>query len=555
MTGEKVDAAGATDAAPRRYRAGTLLLPEHAPAGTTSVATIGDRIVAIGSDDECAAALPTDHEVVELGGATLAPGFVDAHVHPLVMCVFERQLVLGQVRSIADVLDAVADQAAGSPRDRAVIGFQLDDDLLAERRLPTAAELDHAGGGRPVVLIRRDGHHAVGSTSAFVAAGLAAAGSDPAGGRVERDASGQPTGLAREHAVAPLLSLLPDPDFDDLLAGLTSWSQRLLRQGVTSISAICQTTPEGPSGGAGALESVAWSVFVEQLPFDIQTILIAPELQALHDARDTPLHRPDLGRRVDAVKLFLDGTLGGRTACMHHPFSDDHSTSGMATIDESVAQQRVLDAHVEGLQVCLHAIGDRANDQALDLLENAIRRHPGPHRHRVEHASVLTPRAIERFAELGVTAVVQPISLRSEQRWLGSRLGDRLGRVYPFRDLLDAGATVAGSSDAPIEPTDVFAAMATAVDRPLAPEQAVTGAEALAMYTTGGAAARMTEDRLGRLAVGHRADLVVLSDDPTTCAPAAIADIDVLRTVVGGRTLFDRAGDPQFDHAGHPHRD
>ena len=532
------------EAAARHYRRANVLLPERAPEGTTSVATIGDRIVAVGSDEECAAALPADHEVVELGGATLSPGFVDAHVHPLVMCVFERQLVLDQVGSIADVLDAVADQAAGSPQDRALIGFQLDDDLLAERRLPTAAELDRAGGGRPVVLIRRDGHHAVGSTSAFAAAGLASPGSDPAGGRVERDASGRPTGLARENAVAPLLSLLPDPDFDDLLAGLASWSDRLLRQGVTSISAICQTSPEGPSGGAGALESVAWSVFVEQLPFDIQTILIAPELQALRDARDTPLHRPELGRRVDAVKLFLDGTLGGRTACMHHPFSDDHSTSGMSTIDESVAQQRVLDAHVEGLQVCLHAIGDRANDQALDLLETAIRRHPGPHRHRVEHASVLTPRAIERFAELGVTAVVQPISLLSEQPWLGSRLGERIGRVYPFRDLLDAGAAIAGSSDAPIERTDVLAAMGAAVERPVAAEQAITGAEALAMYTTGGAAARRTEDRLGRLAVGHRADLVVLSDDPTTCTPAAIAEVRVLRTVVGGRTQFAEDGAP-----------
>ena len=311
---------------------------------------------------------------------------------------------------------------------------------------------------------------------------------------------------------------------------------------MTSISAICQTTPEGPSGGAGALESMAWSIFAEQTPFDVQTILIAPDLHAVRDARDTPLHQPERGRRVDAVKLFLDGTLGGRTACMHHPFSDDHSTSGMSTIDAGVAEQRVLEAHLEGLQVCIHAIGDRANDQALDLLETAIRRHPGPHRHRVEHASVLTPRAVERFAELGVTAVVQPISLLSEQRWLGARLGERIGRVYPFRDLLDAGAAVAGSSDAPIESTDVLAAMGVAVERPVAAEQAISGAEALAMYTTGGSAARMTEDRLGRVQVGQRADLVVLSDDPTTCAPAAIAGIEVLRTVVAGRTLHVRPG-------------
>ncbi len=521
-----------TAAPPRRYRGAQVLTPDRAPAGT-SVATIGDRIVAVGPDEHCAAVLPHDHEVVDLTGTTLCPGFVDAHVHPLVMCVFERQLVLDGCRSIADVLDAVADQAARTPEAQAIIGFQLDDDLLAERRLPDADELEAAGGGRPVVLIRRDGHHAVASSTAYVAAGLAAPGSDPAGGRVERDRVGVPTGLARERAVEPLLALLPAPTLEDLEAGLVGWRDRLLRQGVTALSAICQTTPEGPSGEAGSLESIAWSIFVEQVPFDVQTILIAPDLQAVRDARGGPLHDPARGRRVDAVKLFLDGTLGGRTACMHHPFSDDRSTSGMSTIDAGEAAERVIEAHTEGLQVCIHAIGDRANDQALDLLAAAITRHPGPHRHRIEHASVLTPGAVERFAELGVTAVVQPISLRSEQRWLSARLGERVGRVYPFRDLFDAGATVAGSSDAPIESTDVLAAMAAAVDRPVSPEQAITGAEALAMYTTGGSRARSTEDRLGRLAVGHRADLVVLSDDPTTPSDRS-AGIDVHMTVVAG---------------------
>lgn len=520
----------------RLYRGANVLLPERAPDGTIAVATVGDRIVAVGSEQQCLAALPVDHEVVDVAGATICPGFVDAHLHPLVMCVFERELVLDGCRSLADVFDAVSDRAAVAPADRAIIGFQLDDDLLAERRLPNAVELERAGGGRSVVLIRRDGHHAVASTGAFVAAGLAAPGSDPAGGMVERDGSGAPTGLARERAVEPLLGLLAEPTFEDLEAGLLGWRHRLLRQGVTAISAICQTTPEGPSGDAGALESMAWSIFVEQVPFDVQTILIAPDLQAVRDARHGPLHAPELGRRVDAVKLFLDGTLGGRTACMHHPFSDDHATSGMATIGAGEAADRVIAAHAEGFQVCLHAIGDKANDLALDLLATAIRRHPGPHRHRIEHASVLTPRAVERFAELGVTAVVQPISLRSEQRWLADRLGDRVGRVYPFRDLLDAGTRVAGSSDAPIESTDVLAAMAAAVDRPVAPEQAVTGAEALAMYTSGGAAARHSDDRLGRLEVGHRADLVVLSDDPTTCDPGELAHIDVRMTVIAGRT-------------------
>jgi hypothetical protein len=525
-----------TEAPPRLYRRALLRCPEAAPPGHDALATVGDRIVAVGTEEACRAALPSDAEVVDLAGAVLAPGFVDAHLHPLVMCVFEQQLMLDGARSLADVLDAIADRARSTPDDRAVVGFQLDDELLTERRLPTAAELEAAGGGRHVVLLRRDGHHASASAGALAAVGFAQPGTDPPGGAVERGADGRPTGLVRETAVAPLLGLMPEVTFEELEAGLATWSDRLVSQGVTAISAMCQTTAEGPGGEAGALESLGWTILVDRVPFDVQTILIAPDLAAVHEARTGPLHRPGAGRRADAVKLFIDGTLGGRTACMHQPFSDHPDARGLATVTGDEARRRVAEAHLAGLQVCIHAIGDRANRDAADLVGDVLARHPGPHRHRVEHASVLDDATVERFAELGITAVVQPINLRSERHWLDRRVGpDRLGRTYPYRRLLDAGVALAGSSDAPIEATDVLAAMSAAVHRPdLAPEQAITGAEALALFTTGAAAARQTEHLLGRLAPGLRADLVVLDGDPVTVPGAAIADLAVLATVIGG---------------------
>jgi predicted amidohydrolase YtcJ len=234
--------------------------------------------------------------------------------------------------------------------------------------------------------------------------------------------------------------------------------------------------------------------------------------------------------------VFLDGTLGGRTACMHHPYSD-HDTNGIATLERTEAHRRITAAHLAGLQVCIHAIGDRANRDAADLFARVLTEHPGDHRHRVEHASVVDDETVERFAELGVTAVVQPINLRSEAHWLERRVGpERIDRTYPFRRLLDAGVAVAGSSDAPIEATDVVAAMAAAVDRPtVGPAQAITGAEALALFTAGGARARRTEDRLGRLAPGLRADLVVLDRDPTTVPAGEVGTTRVLATVIGGR--------------------
>ncbi len=518
---------------PLLLRGATVRTPDATPEGT-AIALADGRIVAVGPEESCRTALPSDAREVDLTGRVLVPGFVDAHLHPLVMCVFEQNLVLDEVTSVADVLDAVADRAASTDEGRAVVGFQLDDARLAERRLPTAAELDAAGDGRPVVLLRRDGHHAVASTSALRAVGYDAGTADPPGGEVVRDADGTPTGLVRETAVAPLLGLLPEVTFDELEAGLDRWSGRLLRQGVTAISAMCQTTAEGPSGEAGALEAVGWSVLVDRVPFDVQTILITPDPAEVETLRASPLHRPGAGRRLDAVKLFLDGTLGGRTACMHQPFGD-HDGTGLATLPLGEARRRVESAHLAGLQVCIHAIGDRATRDAVDLLAEVVAAHPGPHRHRVEHASVLDDATVERMAEVGVAAVVQPISLRSEAHWLARCVGpERLGRTYPLRRLLDAGVTVAGSSDAPIEATDVLAAMSAAVDRALVPEQAISGAEAVELYTRGGAVVRGTGDELGALAPGRRADLVVLDADPTRIAADRIAGIEVLATIVAG---------------------
>lgn len=190
----------------RLFTGARLLQPDPAPAEVDSMAVADGRIVAVGTAEQCRAALPSDAETVHLDGAVLAPGFVDAHLHPMVMSVFEQQLVLDSVSSVGEVLDAVRDQARRTDPSRAVIGFQLDDARLAERRLPTAEELQAAAGpGREVVLVRRDGHHAVASEAALRSVGFDRAGTVVEGGSVELDAHGVPTGLVRERAVEPLL--------------------------------------------------------------------------------------------------------------------------------------------------------------------------------------------------------------------------------------------------------------------------------------------------------------------------------------------------------------
>jgi predicted amidohydrolase YtcJ len=521
-----------------------VLAPAAQPAGVDSIGVVDDRIVAVGARRDVATALPADHRRVDVGGRCVAPGFVDAHLHPLPMCFFEHHLDLADATRLADALDLLADRARSTPDGEWALGLRLDDERLAERRLPTRVELDRVGGGRPVVVLRRDGHHAVGSSAALAAAGIHTGTPDPPGGTIHRDADGELSGLCGEAAASLLLSAVPVPPWEALAAALGRVVARLCAEGVTAISAICQTGDVGPSGAAGALEAVAWSAFVEQVPFDVQTILVAGDATQVAAMRATPLHDPAAGRRVDAVKLFLDGTLGGHTACMHEPFAD-HAGAGMLTLDPVAAYAAMVDAHLADLQVCVHAIGDRANSVAVDLFGRLLDEHPAPHRHRVEHASVVDPSTVERMATLGITAVVQPISIESERPWLAKRLGpERVERVYPYRSLLDAGVVVAGSSDAPIESTGVLAAMRAATDRfGVAAAQAVTVEEALAMYTTGGAWARRTERTCGAIERGRRADLVVLSGDPGR-PPATAVDA----TVAGGRVTFDRLG--LFDHLG-----
>jgi predicted amidohydrolase YtcJ len=557
----------ANDARGVLYRGGSIITVDPARPAAEAVATRAGRIVAVGAEGDCRRALGLDPEagadaddgadrqrshepgptVVDLDGAALLPGFVDAHLHPMAMCYFAANLDLSSARTVADMLDALADRARLTAPGEWVLGLQASAEQLAERRLPDIAELDAVGAGRAVVLLGRDGHSSMGNTVALAAAGIRGARVDPPGGSFGRDARGRLTGVCRETATQVLLGPLPVPDLDQMKSTVQQIFSTLVGHGITSIGSILQTDPEGLGGSAGALESVGMMIFADDMPLGNHAILCGDPARAVDARTSSTLHDPHRNRLVGGVKLYLDGTLGGRTACLHRPYTDAPHERGWLTIDLAVAAARMEATHLAGLQICVHAIGDAANTTALDLFAELLARHPvgdGPApRHRIEHASVLDATAAERFAELGIVAVVQPPFLTSGRGWLAGRVGpERAARTYAFRTLLDAGVVLAGSSDAPLESTDVLAGIGAAVTRDgFEPDQAVTPTEAVTMYTRGGAIAQQREHLTGSLVEGHRADLVVLSQDPTAVAPAAIADIDVQLTVIGGAVVHSGA--------------
>ncbi len=531
------------------YTGGIVATLEPARPRAAALATLGDRIVAVGDEADCAAALRAagarDVHHQALAGRCLLPGFLDTHLHPIAMLYFDLNADLRGVRSIPALQTVLRGAAARLPRDEWLVGLQLDPEALAERRLPTRDELDAACPDCPTVVLGHDGHSAAGNGRALAAAGIAAGSPDPPGGRIARTAEGAASGPCFETAAQALVGAVPAPTIERLRATARESFARLSACGITSAGVILQSDEEGPGGAAGRLESLALLLLVDELPFAPYSILIGRSVDAAVAARGTALHDPAAGRRVGGFKIFADGTLGSCTACMREPFADRPGERGFLTLDEDELFARMRAADAAGLQICVHAIGDAAVERCVALYERLLGDGPRrDHRHRVEHASVVPPELLPRMARLGLCVSTQPLFLHSEKAWLARRLGAARARhVYPLRALVDAGIVVGGASDAPVESTDVLHAIQCCVTREgFEIHQALSPAEALRMFTRDAAWLQFEEHQKGSLAPGKRADLVVLSDDPLAVAPDRIADLRVLRTIAGGRVVHDDGG-------------
>lgn len=528
------------------YTGGDIVTLDARNSRAEALATMGDRILAVGNAEECrsalrAAGLAHFHHVA-LAGRALLPGFIDTHLHPIMLVYFDMNADLHGVRSIAELQDLLRRRAASLPEGEWLIGLRLQDEDLVERRLPTRKELDAACADRPVVVVEHDGHGATANSRALAMAGIDAHTPDPAGGKIARDTDGSPLGPCFETAAQRLLGSAPAPALDRLKDAARRSFARLPACGITSAGVVLQTDDEGPAGAAGGLESIAMQLLLEDLPFSTYALLVGRTVAAAIAARATPLHDPAAGRRVGGFKIFSDGTFGSCTACMHEPFSDRPGERGLMTLDEDEILTRMRAAHAAELQICVHAIGDRAIERCIDLYERLLTETPRrDHRHRIEHASIVAPDQIARIARLGLCVSTQPLFIHSEKDWLHKRLGtERARHVYPLRSLIDAGVLVGGASDAPVESLDVLHAIQCCVTREgFEPQQSLSPAEALRLFTSDAARLQFEENDKGTLRAGTRADLVVLSANPLAVEPTRIADIRVLHTVSGGRVVHD----------------
>ena len=469
-------------------------------------------------------------EEIEYPGATIVPGLVDAHLHPIGYAASLARPILKGARDFDDLADILAGAARSQPPESAIVALRLDDESLAEERLPDRGFLDRVVPDRPVLMVRYCGHVAVANTAALEYAGITRNTTDPPRGTIDRDTDGRPTGVLRETAIDPVSSALqdvaPPVTRDDLVLA----AHALASVGLTRVGAVVDLDA-GCWAGAGSELDLLLSA-ADDLPIDMEILVVAK----------TPADLADAASRIDTVggsihfaglKMFSDGSIGGHTAAMHTGFSDVPGESGTDRLDPRWAAAMARAALAMGSRVAVHAIGDRANENVLDLMGSLIEEGADPSLLRIEHASVLTERDIDRFGALGVTASVQPAFIASETGWLEKRLGaERVRRTYPFRSLAGAGAPLAGGSDSPVEPPHPLWGMAAARDRcGFVPEEGLDAGAALAMFTGGGAAAI---GRRAGLEDGEEASLTVLPVDPLAADPAALRDAEVVATWVRG---------------------
>ncbi|MDH3500789.1 MAG: amidohydrolase [Acidimicrobiia bacterium] len=465
-------------------------------------------------------------EELTFPGATLLPGLRDAHLHPVPYAALLSGVSLKSARDIAELATRL--RAAAEATSQPIVAMRLDDETLAERRLPTRLDLDDAVGDRPTLVHRYCGHVAVANSAALALAGIDGSTPDPDGGIIDRDPAGVPTGVLRETAIE-IASRAMAGSSPVTPSQLLHALRALTALGLTSIGAMVRVG-DGPWSSLGN-EAELIALAAEELPLRVHGYVIANTVDELIAGRASLSGRsPRL--RWAGLKRFADGSFGGHTAAMLEPYADaadEMGTLRLSGVDATLGRA-CLDM---GGTVAIHAIGDRACREVIDLFEE-LGAPAG--RARIEHVSVITQDDMLRMASLGIVGCVQPAFLGSEADWLEHRVGPgRIASTYAFAAMTDAGVLLAAGSDCPVEPPDPWAGIALARDRAgVVPDQGLDAEASLALFTSGGAAA------LGEpmpLAVGSPADVIVVDRDPVAATATEVRHTRVHHVFVGGEEI------------------
>jgi predicted amidohydrolase YtcJ len=533
-----------------------------------AVAIDGARIVAVGTTRDLRARFAPAREI-DLAGRLVTPGFNDAHIHFARGGLSLMLLSLNGARTLEEAKRRVAERVAASEPGSWITGRGWDHTLWGGQ-WPTRADLDAVAPRNPVLLVRVDGHVSWANSLALQQAGITRETQAPAGGEILRDARGEPTGILKETAAALVSRLVPQADAGDALRGVELALAEARRYGLTSVqdNSGYETTKiyrELLKQGRLTVRVAEWQNFEDSVE------KLKAQRAEFATFKDDPLRL-----RLTALKGYVDGTLGSRTAAMLAPFADDPANSGIPRRSEEELTKMIVERDAAGFQIALHAIGDRANRMALDGFQAAFsKRFPGkvlgtfsttrveindpstggvsvayPYRHRIEHSQVVSPTDFRRFRDLGIIASMQPAHAISDKRWAQDRLGEyRVLGAYSWHTMRSFGVRVPFGTDWPVEPISPYLGLYAAVTRQSTegdpaggwwPQERLSIEDAIRCYTAEGAYASFEEKEKGQIAVGMLADLVVHTRDLLTIRPEEILQTEAAVTVFDGRVVYER---------------
>jgi predicted amidohydrolase YtcJ len=507
-----------------------------------AIAVKDDRILKVGTNREVAPLAGKGTKTIDLQGKTVLPGFIDVHCH-----MWSYGTKLSQIdcrsppiQSIDQIIEKLQEQAKNTPKNKWVIGWGYDDTKLTNKRHPTRHDLDKASLEHPIALRRICGHTMVVNTAGLKAVHYLTTNSQPEGGEIEKDVeTGELTGILRETAMNPVNAIIHTFTSKENQAAITRACQQALKEGITSYQEAGLT--------AQIIRAYLNLQAKHMLPVRVYMMIASNLLDAIvKTGLVTGFGNEWL--KIGAIKIVMDGGMGGKTAALYEPYEGTHHNRGIIYMKQAKLNNIVKKAHDAGFQIAIHAIGDRAIDISLNALERAVEEQPRKnHRHRIEHCGLTPPYIIERLKKLKIQPIGQPPFIYNIGDSFKQNLGTkRIRWTYPFKTWFNEGLHPSGSSDRPAGSSDyapligIWAAVnrRTETGKILAPEEKITIEQAIRMYTINAAYTNFEENEKGSIEQGKLADMVVLSDDPTKIALDDIKAINIKSTIVGGQIAY-----------------
>jgi predicted amidohydrolase YtcJ len=504
-----------------------------------AIAVLGNKIIAVGSNEEVKGLIGERTKVIDAKGKLVLPGFNDSHVHFIEGGSSISSVDLRDAKSPEEFVRRIKEFASKLPKGKWILNGNWDHENWSPSQLPTKEMIDAVTPDNPVFINRLDGHMALANSLALKLAGVDKNTKDVEGGEIVRDKDGNPTGILKDAAMNYVYRVIPEPTFEEKLEVAEASTNYAASLGVTSVQDMSAGTDVG-----------VYQELLRRGKLKTRIYAVSP-LPDWERWKRTGIHYAfgDPMLRVGGLKGFADGSLGSTTAWFFEPYLDAPNSVGLASDEMPKMYERVKEADKAGLQIMIHAIGDRANDEILKIYEKVEKENgTRDRRFRIEHAQHLNENLIKRFATQKVIASMQPYHAIDDGRWAWKRLDEkRLKGTYAFRSLIDSGAILAFGTDWPVAPLNPIMTIYAAVTRRTLdgknpngwiPEQKITVEEAIKAYTIGSAYAEFQENIKGTISVNKLADFVMLSDDIFSIDPNEIYKVKVLLTVVDGKIVY-----------------